>query len=165
VIGDTSRETPLTESSNAPTRSRDSSSYQGDGSSSAPSHGSAITDSMPKTMPTTPNAPKPQSTPLPSISCSKDYENLNPSQALSSAFAADLGLPTSLPVSDLTGLTDSGTSIPGTAGGNYDLTSANLVLTTPTTSTPEPGSWILIALGLASMLFAARKRFSKWEHS
>jgi hypothetical protein len=74
---------------------------------------------------------------------------------LGSNFAADLGLPTSLAPADLTALTDVGNSI-GAVGGNYDLTSATLTLTT---LAPEPGSWMTMITGLAFTIYGARKRF------
>jgi len=75
---------------------------------------------------------------------------------LGTTFASDLGLPTSLSPVDLLGLTDVGQSNGDT--GNYDITSASLVLDS---NAPEPGSWLLMTLGSALIVLAARRRSSR----
>jgi len=74
---------------------------------------------------------------------------------LSSAFAADLGLPTTLSASDLSALTLLGGS--NGAPGNYSSTSGSLILN----AVPEPGSWFMATLGLALLVFASQRKFSR----
>jgi len=75
---------------------------------------------------------------------------------LGSLFAADLGLPTSLAPADLVALT--GTGGAPVASGNYNLVTGSLELNT---TAPEPGSWLMAALGLGLMFLGARRKLSK----
>jgi hypothetical protein len=71
-------------------------------------------------------------------------------------FLSDLGVPSGA-IFSLLGITNLASGGSPTVGNYTVNTSASLDITTSNT-TPEPGSWVLMALGISLMVLAVRKR-------